>query len=409
MGSRSRQQRQSQQGAVAVAFILFSVLLLGFVAFAMDVGRLYVSKAELQNAADSCALSASAALTGANANQLQTAENFGITAGTRNLVGMQKVAVSIGADRDITFSETLNGSYQTRSAAAGNALKMHYVRCTLSEANIPTLMIQVANLLGPAIGVTTVRAAAVAGLEPSKSNCALPLAMCKNGPPPYYGYTVGEWLVGRFDTQNNLNGKFKWVDYPGFTQTKDLKDLLDGSGQCDLVDTNTLTPTQGAVNTLAPDWNWRFGVAKNSGAPNGALPPDWTGYAYDTSNWLAGKDAFDNFKSKRGAHAPWNDVPTNMKGSWSASTTQVHASGGDRRLITAPVVDCATWNAGGHNPQPILGWACLLMLNPVANPTQDNMGLEYRGPAEDIDSGCVTSGAPGGPTAGGPKVPALVQ
>ena len=37
-----------QNGAVAVAFIALAVLLLGFVAFAMEVGRLYVSKAELQ-------------------------------------------------------------------------------------------------------------------------------------------------------------------------------------------------------------------------------------------------------------------------------------------------------------------------------------------------------------------------
>ncbi|MGE5472160.1 MAG: pilus assembly protein TadG-related protein [Bacteroidota bacterium] len=396
---------------MAVAFILFSVLLLGFVAFAMDVGRLYVSKAELQNAADSCALSASAALTGANANQLQTAENFGITAGTRNLVGMQKVAVTIGADRDVTFSETLNGSYQTRTAAAANALKMHFVRCTLSEADIPTLMIQVVNLLpGQAIGPTTVRAAAVASLEPSKSNCALPLAMCKKAgsSAPNYGYTVGEWLVGRFNTKDNVNGKFKWVDYPGFSKTKDLKALLDGSGQCDLVDTTSLTPTQGDVNSLAPDWNWRFGVVKNSGAPDGALSPDWSGYAYDASNWLAQAGAFDDFKARRGTFTPWNNVPI-LSGGWKASTTAVHAAGGDRRLAAAPVVDCSTWGPGATNSQPIIGWACLLMLNPVANPSNDNMGLEYRGSAEDIDSGCVTSGAPGGPTAGGPKVPALAQ
>ena len=56
----------------------------------------------------------------------------------------------------------------------------------------------------------------------------------------------------------------------------------------------------------------------------------------------------------------------------------------------------------------MLGWACYLMLNPVFSPG-DTMYLEYRGLAGSPSSGCVTSGAPGGPTAGGPKVPALVQ
>jgi Flp pilus assembly protein TadG len=411
MKTASNPSMGRQDGAVAVAFIALAVLLLGFVAFAMEVGRLYVSKAELQNAADACALSASAALTGANADQLQVAEDFGMTAGRRNLVGMQGSAVTIVADRDITFSETLGGAYQTKTAAAANALKMRYVRCTLSEPDISPLMLQVVNLLpGQKVGANTVRASAVASREPSKSNCSLPLAICKKAgsTAPNFGYAVGEWLIGRFNSQDNINGKFKWVDFPGYDKTKDLKALLDGSGQCDLEETASLTPTQGDVNSLAPNWNWRFGVVKNSGPPANALPPDWSGYAYNGSNWPQQADAFGDFSNRRASHAPWNDVPK-LSGGWNASSTETHAAGGDRRLAALPFVDCSTWGPGAKNSQPILGWACVLMLNPVANPANDDMGLEYRGPGDDLEAGCVTSGAPGGPTAGGPKVPALVQ
>lgn len=403
--------RKLQKGAVAVAFILFSVLLLGFVAFAMDVGRLYVSKAELQNAADACALSAAAALTGANANQLQVAEDYGIAAGIRNQVGMQKTGVTIVPDQDVTFSETLNGSYATRSAAAANALKMHFVRCVVNEANIETILLQVINLMpGQSVGTTTVFASAVASLEPSKSNCALPLAMCKKtgSTGPDWGYSVGEWLVGRFNTKDNVNGKFKWVDFQGYDQTKDLKDLLDGAGQCALEDTVTLVPTQGDVNSLASHWNWRFGVVKNSGPPSGARPPDWSGYSYDSSNWISGSNAFPDFVNQRAAHSPWNGVPK-LSGGWKPSEKDVHAGGEDRRLTVLPIVDCDVWGPGAKNAQPILDWACVLLLNPVANPANDLMGIEYRGPANQIESGCVTSGAPGGAGAGGPKVPALVQ
>lgn len=79
MIGRFNRGRQKEDGAVAASFIILAVLLLGMVGFAMDVGRLYVSKAELQNAADACALAASAALTGTNANQLVIAENYGMT------------------------------------------------------------------------------------------------------------------------------------------------------------------------------------------------------------------------------------------------------------------------------------------------------------------------------------------
>ena len=93
----SRARRRRQQGAVAIAFILLAALLIGFVGFGLDVGRLYVSKTELQNAADACALSAAGALTGANADQLVAAEDFGTAAAQRNLIGMQARAVSVTA------------------------------------------------------------------------------------------------------------------------------------------------------------------------------------------------------------------------------------------------------------------------------------------------------------------------
>ena len=381
-------QRPYQRGAVAVAFILLAVLLLGFVGLGLDVGRLYVSKTELQNAADACALAAAGALTGANVDQLVAAEDFGTEAAGRNRVGMQASAASVDED-DITFSDTLDGSYQSRSAAtdAGVELNMRFVRCTLEEANIPLLLLQVINLLpGQGISPGTARATAVATLSPSVSNCALPLAICKKpgSSEPDFGYVRGEWLLGRFDPPANLTGKFKWVEFPGFERTPDLAGLIGGSGQCDLSDTLELTPATGAINSLVDVWNWRMGVMKASGPPAGAFVPDFTGYAYTPVNWPAAFNAFEDFTAKRGSNTPWNSLP-DLGGGWQATTSEVHAAGGDRRLVVGPVVDCSGWDSGGTEAQEILGWACYLMLNPVSNPNMD-MGLEYRGPASDIAS-----------------------
>lgn len=401
-----------QRGAVAVAFILLVAVLLGFVGLGLDVARLYAHKAELQNASDACALAAAAALTGSNPNQLLVAENYGITTGRRNLTGMQQETPTLAANAQITFSETLGGVFRTRAAvASADVANIRYVRCTLNSDDIPTLMVHLANA-SPGQDVqrsATAAASAVATLAPSISNCSLPLAICKKdgSSAPNFGYTTGEWLEGRFSPQSGVRGKFKWIEFPGYERVSDLADLLGKGGQCDLADMNTVRPHSGVLNSLVDVWNWRFGVKKNSGAPAGAFPPDTSGYAYTPTSWPAAADAYPDFASRRRINAPWNGVPA-LGGNWSASTTTVHARGGDRRMVVGPVVDCASWDSGGSGTQNVLGYACYLMLNPVSNPN-DQVRLEYRGAAASLASGCVTSGAPGGPDAGGPRVPALAQ
>lgn len=400
------QRNHSQRGAVAVSFALLIIVLLGFVGFALDVGRLYVSRAELQNAADTCALAASAALTGSNANQLQVAENYGITAGTRNLIGMQEAAAGI-TSADVTFSQTLNGSYLARaSISAANALNMHYARCTLSETNIPTLLIHVVNLLpGQNVGPSTVKVTAVAGLEPSKSNCSLPLAICE---PDVAGKPAGTWIQGLLKPGGSINGAFKWVEFPGYTQNKDLQDLLEGSGQCDLNSSQSVGSAPGIKESITDSWNTRFGIYTPSGPSVSAAPPDLTGWVYDPTTFPAQFNAMPNFLQKRAQSTPKHqsnaDYKLNNPNDWA--TDAQFQNGQDRRLVVGPIVDC---NALANNgTATIKGWACYLMLNPVFKPG-DYMYLEYRGSADEISSGCVTSGAPGGPTAGGPKVPTLVM
>jgi len=391
---------------VAVSFVILSIVLLGFIGLAVDAGRLYVSKTELQNAADACALAAAAALTGANADQLTAAENFGIATGTRNLVGMQDVPVTITPDQDVTFSQTLDGAYVTASAATGNELNMHYARCTLTESNIPTVLIQVVNLLpGQNIGAGTVRATAVASLEPSISNCALPLAICKDD---VEGQPAGTWIKGVLQPGDDIQGAFKWIEFPGYERNKDLAGLLAGAGQCDLNSSSTISSHPGYIDSMLTAWNTRLGVYRPGGPAAADAPPDLTGWVYDPTTFPAQANAMPDFLAKRAQDTPKHQATADYKlpspNNW-ATDAQFQA-GQDRRLVVGPIVDCPALASNGTTN--IRGWACYLMLNPVFNPG-DTMYLEYRGLAENPSSGCVTSGAPGGPTAGGPKVPTLVQ
>ena len=395
-----------QQGAISVAFILFAVLLLGFVGVAADVGRLYISKAELQNAADSCALAASAALTGANADQLIVAENFAITAGTRNLMGMQAGAVAIPPDAAVTFSDTLDGVYRTKDTIpAGEVAAMRFARCTLSETGIGQFLIQVLNALpGNSIGSQTVQATAVATLAPSISNCAIPLGICEKGPAPTYGLTQGEWLQGRLEPGGGIDGAFKWLRFPGFERTPNLAALMSGAGQCDLNTSGTVQSHAGVIDSLLTAWNTRLGIYRPGGPTIAEAPPDFSGWVYDPTTWPAQANAFDDFASRRASNA-FGNVPLPNPNNWAAAT-DFASFGSDRRLVVGPIINCAA--LGSNGTTAILDWACWLMLNPVYNPG-DFMWLEYRGLANSIGSGCVSSGLPGGPAAGGPQVPALVQ
>ncbi len=398
-----------ERGAVGVMFILTVAMLMGFMGLATDMARITIAKTELQTAADACAIAAVGALTGANSNQLAVAEAAGMLAGARNRVGMQRVAAAFPVNAAVSFSSTVNGTYQTKNlVSSANVLNMRYVRCEVSEASIPLLVMGVVRAVGQRFDPATIHARAIASFVPSGSNCALPLAVCKKSASasPNFGYARGEWLTGRFQAGSGVVGKYKWVEFPGYTRTKDLADLVAKNGQCNLNDAQTMVPRNGVVTSLQDVWNWRFGVKKSSGAPAGALPPDLTGYAYTAANWASQTNAWPHFIAQRAANTVWNREP-NLTGGWSASTKAVHAAGTDRRVVVLPFVDCSNWDSGGTASQPIIGWACVLLLNPVSGSTGD-MAIEYRGAASDPASGCITSGAPGGGASGGrPRVPGL--
>jgi len=123
-----------QQGAVAIIVAIVMVAMIGIAGLALDLGKLYVAKAELQNAADACALAAAQSLTGSDGKQLQISEAAGITTSVRHRVLFQSHPVSTQLDRTIDFAASLAGPwYHSSDLSAGNAttLSMRYARCSL--------------------------------------------------------------------------------------------------------------------------------------------------------------------------------------------------------------------------------------------------------------------------------------
>lgn len=410
---------KKERGVVAILVTLAMVVLIGFVGLALDLGKLFVAKTELQNSADACALAAARELTGANTNQLMLAEAAGITTGELHDVLFQGEQIVISS---VTFSTSLTGGYQSAFSGPG-ATDMRFARCEASRLGIANWLIHVLNILPSiSIGDQTVAASAVASLSPSQiTSCAIPVGICSSDAPP--GTAVGTWLTsvlgpgkgGKNGDQADLTGNFMWIDYtPPGGGANELAGQLTGSGVCNLPALGTEVGEAGVKSSLANDWNSRFGIYQ-ANVNTGDSTPDYSGYAYTETNWPSKSSAFTDFQSKRGSNAAYQgDAATGLKTKGTVEdSTYLQENGADRRLATAAVVDCDGLEAGATSV--VEAWACVLMLHPINNSQggtgtgADRMYLEYLGRSNQANSPCATNGVPAGPTGVGPMVPALVR
>jgi len=419
--------RAHQRGVIAIIVAISLAVLVGFVGLALDVGHLFITKTELQDAADACALAASRELTcdpaagPCAASYLENSENAGIAVAARNRVGFQRTAIAI-APADVRFSTTFtpNANYLSRTGGANVASR--FVMCIARRNGIAPWFMQVVGA-----GNHNVDAFAVATLAPSQTNCAMPIGLCKlpagTVANPFAGMTVGQWMTSKLS--ESATGSFDWVDFtPPGGGASELANIIKGTGQCNLPPSGSQVGEQGNIESLGTAWNTRFGLYK--GSENiASAPPDYTGYAYTPTSWPEKFNAFagtsvtgyPNYQSSSVQRLPYQgDAQSglSMQGGYRYSTqAQLISSGTDRRLNTVPIVDCDAWV--NNNPQtvPVLGYACVLLLHPMAKDNGPNAGeevwMEYRGASTDPSSPCATAGVVGGPGSAGPLVPALVQ
>ena len=452
--------RARQRGVVAIIVGLMAAVLVGFIGLAVDSGTLYVTKSELQNSADACALAASYELTGAPAiaaAAFDRADAAGKAVGRKNKVGFQAAAITDSAI-SVRFGTALSaGSGWVPAAAAAPNSK--YVRCTITRSGIAPSFMQV---LG--IGSQTVISIATATLAPAQANCAIPMGLCVvgGGGAPDYGYTVGNWYGLSFkDTggaASNYTGNFRWIDFDPSSTTpgcsgggaNELACLMEGTGQCSVpppitggcTSSGNSNPTLGCVgqngqiNSMEGAYNSRFGIYKG-GAGNPQLataPPDFTGYSYAwenypppvgapfVGNWSLGRNAYSgtsgttpNFITARAGHLGTANVAGVNSAFYSApyspSTVAQHtAFGADRRLVTAPIVECSSFTGGGQHA-PVRAYACILLLDPYRSKGGGvvQSKFEYIGRSNAPGSPCASSGITGNLTSQGPLVPSLVQ
>ncbi|CAG9205283.1 TadE/TadG family type IV pilus assembly protein [Burkholderia vietnamiensis] len=413
----TRRSLHRQRGAVAIVVGLALAVMIGFVGLALDLGKLYVTRSELQNSADACALSAARDLT--SAISLSVAEADGIAAGHVNFAFFQKSAVQMLTDSNVTFSDALTNPFLTKTAVSTPA-NVKYVKCTATLSGIANWFVGVLNAM-PGVQVanaTQVSASAIATVAAGQTTCAIPVFVCRaSSAAPY---KVGDWISSPSGSSSTYGpGNFGWAALDGSTNETTIASELSGN-TCNITSPPDLGST-GLKSASLRAWNTRFGIYTN-GANGSSGQPDFTGYAYVGPKYgppgtpgIVG-DAYTqfvldraSFKSYQGDGAPPAGSGIATNGTATASNYQTY--GGDRRLALAPEGDCSTLS-GSSSKLHVTQWDCVLMLDPL--PFSPGAGgvvahLEYLGSTASGSTPCATHGLPGIGSSAGVKVPMLVQ
>jgi len=390
-----------QDGAFVVTVFLMLFFLLGFVGIALDFGRLFIVRTELQTATDACALAAAQELD-RQPDALVRATNAGLAAGNANNVMLQSATWN-GKGKLVAANLSFRDAAHLPTTAPADA---RYARCEHTQAATPTPLLGIlAVFAGSPTGASAdVLARAEATLTSAQSTCPLPLALKPRTPgaKPHYGFAKGEWIT--LLSKNATNGQIGWANLDGSSSASETEAEL--KGYCGTRVGHQLG-TPGVQSSVADIWNARFGIYKNNSGPATAQP-DYTGFVYTKKSFGRENNALADFRAKRIAFASCAasvsacETATDIKlNSFQNLATpgangELRRYGGNRRIAPVPVVDGAN---------KVVDFACMLMLQPIPSPMAD-VKLEYLGNASEAGSPCVASGLPGG--SAGPLVPVLV-
>lgn len=181
---RSRAKRQ--HGSIAILSSVLLIVIIGFCGLALDLGRLYNRKAELQNVADTIALSAARELNGTTAGITKALEQaaYRMNSTTPQHLSYQYSKLSMTwSDAAIQFSQTpaAGGTWHDLDSAKANPGQLLYVR--VNTANLDAAYGQIETLLMHVLDkdFTNVSTSASATAGRSTLN-AVPFAVCAMRP-----------------------------------------------------------------------------------------------------------------------------------------------------------------------------------------------------------------------------------
>lgn len=137
----SRWIRQRQSGAVLVMLGVTLVVLLGFAALAIDLGRTYLVRTELQNAADAAALAGAKELN-QTANGVNNAVEAATNMAAQHTFNFGKAVISANADLLISFGkcpeEKSACDWRGQADAAADPVERSFIKVEIQSRSFPT-------------------------------------------------------------------------------------------------------------------------------------------------------------------------------------------------------------------------------------------------------------------------------
>jgi len=355
VGLKSR--RDGERGSVTVMTAVLMVGLVLVMGLCIDVSRVYIARAGLQNAADAAALAAArelnsgaTGLTDAVTRANEIVNNYGLSR-----TGISTPTAGIAS---VEFATSLNGPWYLGAGGvpSGSVSAVRFVRVTTTAASVTML------LAGRVLGASrSVQQRATAGMSPGLNTVCdyVPLAVAK--PTPTTPFATGTELMLQF--RNQLSTSLSNQDMivlqstiaNGANQTRDaVAGILP---VCTTIGSSVNTSNSNSANSnngpsqVEAGLNTRLNIY-----PNGnQLPPS---QAHPDTN-VAWDPLFANFN--------WNNYKA---GSPTAAPTGNTAYAEDnRRVIVMPIVDVGAISGS----VVVKSFGAFLLLRPVVNPNSPSV------------------------------------
>jgi Flp pilus assembly protein TadG len=353
--SRLRNQRGFSLPLLAVCL----TVMLGMLGLAFDMGRMFITRNELQTFADASALAAVYQLDGTQAgiqgaNATATAGPLGTT--KPNGYNFDSTPISTVT---ATYATDFTGTYDSYATASGPATNSYRFINVTASASVPMNFIRVLPGISTAYtftasaiaGAQATSSASYGGLEPFVPD-AHNTADTKNwGFIPGTGYTL-KWGSGGGNGNGTTTcaGDQGWSD-PNPASQHGFADLGQGNGNSSL-----------------------RGVIVYGGYPNADSTPSSV-YAGLYLSGVPGNRGSSIFSSLSERAAQDTDDTSTTYAAYVAGGT-----GNGRRVVTVPVGDPSTWTGNGNGSEKVIGFANFF-LDPTYSGSSGAICATYIGPA----------------------------
>ena len=340
------------------------------VGLAVDISRFYLTKAELQNAADAAALAAVSAL---DTSPLGITKAVDRAVASMNKFDFNKTGVSFPR-ANVTFAVNLNGTYMGEGSAQGQANNIRFVKVTSDPSAVPVSF--AVSVLGNSKNLT---ATATAGLSvPLNQFCNfLPVSVIDYGSP----ITPGNTYTFRGSSGTSVSaGNYQILAVAG-EGGKDVRiGIAAGVDRCAAPGDEYAVDTKPGVTAGAvrQGLNTRFDEYVTSQVNPANMPPD--------SN-IKENITYDDYKARSPFQAPRNQ---GVDG---------------RRVVVIPIVKQDQYD-GGRNVVRFDRFGTFFLQTKVGNGSGGDLVAEY---IDDIVIGQGGYDPNGAPVNGLMAVPVLYK